>query len=181
MVSYRLWCSRISIFALTIGNGIADHAKETETGVDSVYNYVTKYAQKKFEKIPVYSVLDVRFDMASTGVDGYHVQPKKHADGGIFDTPHYGVFAEAGPEAFIPLDRSAHSVSIWEEAGRQLGVGNNVTNQTDSSRLMIQYAPVYQMADTSQKSELEKVSSEDYERFVSFMNRYERDRSRLAF
>lgn len=164
-----------------IGDGIADHAKETETGIDSVYNYVTKYAQKKFEKIPVYSVLDISFDMASVGTEGYNVRPKKHADGGIFDTPHYGVFAEAGPEAFIPLDRSAHSVSIWEEAGRQLGVGDHVTNNTDSSRVVIQYSPVYQMADTSRRNELERVSSEDYERFVSFMNRYERDRSRLAF
>ena len=60
-------------------------------------------------------------------------------------------------------------------------MGDHVTNNTDSSRVVIQYSPVYQMADTSRRNELERVSSEDYERFVSFMNRYERDRSRLAF
>jgi len=45
-----------------------------------------------------------------------------HALGGIFDTPHYGVFAEAGPEAFIPLDGSDNAKMIWKEAGERLGL-----------------------------------------------------------
>lgn len=45
----------------------------------------------------------------------------EHALGGIFDTPHYGVFAEAGPEAFIPIDGSDNAISIWEETGNLLG------------------------------------------------------------
>lgn len=45
-----------------------------------------------------------------------------HAAGGIFDTPHYGVFAEEGPEAFIPLDGSDNAKSIWQETGERLGV-----------------------------------------------------------
>ena len=163
-----------------IGNGIAAHAEETEAGIDSVYNYVTEYAQKKFEKIPVYSVLDVRFDMASTGVDGYSVRPKKHAEGGIFDTPHYGVFAESGPEAFIPIDGSDRSLSIWEEAGRQLGVGNRVINNSDSD-VKIVYSPIYQLAENSDTNSIEQAARDDYDRFVSFMSRYQRDRSRLSF
>ena len=45
-----------------------------------------------------------------------------HAEGGIFDTPHYGVFAEAGPEAFIPIDGSDNAKEIWQETGIRLGV-----------------------------------------------------------
>lgn len=45
-----------------------------------------------------------------------------HAEGGIFDTPHYGVFAEDGPEAFIPIDGSDNAIGIWEETGHRLGV-----------------------------------------------------------
>lgn len=45
-----------------------------------------------------------------------------HAAGGIFDTPHYGVLAEAGPEAYIPLDGSDSAKAIWQEAGEILGM-----------------------------------------------------------
>lgn len=45
-----------------------------------------------------------------------------HAAGGIFDTPHYGVLAEAGPEAYIPLDGSDNAKAIWQEAGEILGM-----------------------------------------------------------
>lgn len=45
-----------------------------------------------------------------------------HAEGGIFDTPHYGVFAEAGPEAFIPIDGSDNAKAIWQETGIRLGL-----------------------------------------------------------
>lgn len=45
-----------------------------------------------------------------------------HADGGIFDEPHYGVFAEEGPESFIPINGSENSKAIWRETGRQLGM-----------------------------------------------------------
>jgi hypothetical protein len=49
----------------------------------------------------------------------------KHAEGGIFDTPHYGLFAEDGPEAFIPLDGSSNAISIWQQAGQMLGLGTS--------------------------------------------------------
>ena len=45
-----------------------------------------------------------------------------HADGGIFNQPHFGVLAEAGPEAYIPLDGSENAKSIWREAGMRLGL-----------------------------------------------------------
>jgi TP901 family phage tail tape measure protein len=45
-----------------------------------------------------------------------------HATGGIFDEPHYGVFAEAGPEAFIPIDGSDNAKEIWRETGERLGM-----------------------------------------------------------
>ena len=44
-----------------------------------------------------------------------------HADGGIFDEPHLGLVAEAGPEAAIPLDGSDRSLGLWEQAGAALG------------------------------------------------------------
>ena len=45
-----------------------------------------------------------------------------HATGGIFDEPHLGMVAEAGPEAIIPLDGSGNAMELWQEAGKRLGV-----------------------------------------------------------
>ncbi|MBO8136805.1 MAG: phage tail tape measure protein [Desulfotomaculum sp.] len=46
-----------------------------------------------------------------------------HATGGIFNSPHIGMVAEAGPEAIIPLDGSPRSMSLWEKTGELIGAG----------------------------------------------------------
>ena len=47
-----------------------------------------------------------------------------HADGGIFNKEHIARFAEKGkPEAVIPLSNRSRGLSVWEQAGRALGVG----------------------------------------------------------
>ena len=48
----------------------------------------------------------------------------KHAWGGIMNAPHYGVVAEDGPEAIIPLSssKSDRALDLWMQAGRYLGV-----------------------------------------------------------
>lgn len=47
-----------------------------------------------------------------------------HAVGGILTRPHYGLVAEAGPEAIIPLSARmrARALALYEETGRHLGV-----------------------------------------------------------
>ena len=56
-----------------------------------------------------------------------HVHVAMHALGGIFSTPHLGMVAEAGPEAVIPLNRSARSRMLYAQAGRSLGVAGDPT------------------------------------------------------
>lgn len=53
-----------------------------------------------------------------------HVHVAMHALGGIFNRPHLGVVAEAGPEAIIPLNGSRRSMGLYAQAGRALGVGS---------------------------------------------------------
>lgn len=52
-----------------------------------------------------------------------------HAAGGIFEEPHYGLVAEAGPEAIIPLDGSDNAFSLWQEAGERLGAFDDVAGE----------------------------------------------------
>lgn len=60
----------------------------------------------------------ITFDGGGSGSTTVHA----HALGGIFDTPHFGVFAEAGPEAYIPIDGSENAKAIWKETGELLGM-----------------------------------------------------------
>lgn len=53
------------------------------------------------------------------------VSASLHALGGIFDEPHLGIVAEAGPESIIPLDGSDRSLSLFEQTGEILGVLNS--------------------------------------------------------
>lgn len=53
------------------------------------------------------------------------VSASLHALGGIFDEPHLGIVAEAGPESIIPLDGSDRSLSLFEQTGEMLGVLNS--------------------------------------------------------
>lgn len=65
------------------------------------------------------------------------VSASLHALGGIFDEPHLGIVAEAGPESIIPLDGSDRSLSLFEQTGEMLGVwknddGNNIAAPTQT-------------------------------------------------
>lgn len=51
-----------------------------------------------------------------------HVHVAMHALGGIFNRPHMGVVAEAGPEAIIPLNKSRRSRVLYQQAGRAMGM-----------------------------------------------------------
>lgn len=48
----------------------------------------------------------------------------KHAWGGIMNAPHYGLVAEDGPEAIIPLSpsKNGRALDLWMQTGRYLGV-----------------------------------------------------------
>jgi hypothetical protein len=51
--------------------------------------------------------------------------PVPNAVGGIFSRPHVGMLAEAGPEAYIPLNGSTRSESIWRTTGEKLGLSSS--------------------------------------------------------
>lgn len=70
-----------------------------------------------------------------------------HAVGGLFDRPHLGLVAEAGPEAVIPLSSRMRErgISLWQQAGQYLDVGSRlsriaepVTSRLQGSAMMQQ-------------------------------------------
>jgi TP901 family phage tail tape measure protein len=98
-----------------------------------------------------------------------------HASGGIFSTPHIGLVAEAGtPEAVIPLNNSARSQSLWEQAGEIMGRGGD-------TGFTITFAPVYQISGNASSSDVERISRDSYEEFERNMDRWYKDKRRLSF
>ncbi|MBR0257619.1 MAG: hypothetical protein IJQ58_07770, partial [Synergistaceae bacterium] len=49
-----------------------------------------------------------------------------HAEGGIFSQPHFGVVAEDGREAIIPLEDFSRGSALWLQAGQELGLLGNL-------------------------------------------------------
>lgn len=161
----------------SLAQGIADKKKEIEPGIDELYNHVKSYAQSKFRS-PIDVSVNIKPSYTSTGT-GATVE--KHAEGGIFDQPHFGLLAEAGPEAYVPLDKSKRSVSIWQQAGQALGVlGGGGGAQPQQAAQPITYSPTYQIYGADEQT-VRKATRDDQERFEMMMARYLRDQQRLAF
>lgn len=128
---------------------------------------------------------------------------KKHANGGIFSTPHIGMVAEAGyDEAIIPIDGSANAYNLLGQTAQMLGVnvGQEVSlgslarqillldsassashNQAKSDQpMVIQYSPSITIEGDADKETVESVLSDEYEKFKRYMKQWEKDGGRLS-
>lgn len=107
-----------------------------------------------------------------------------HADGGIFTIPHIAAFAEKGPEAAIPIDGSDNAINLWERTGQLLGMGSVLDDLSlgGGSGASIEYKPtlIFQ-GGTPDQSDIEAALDSSYEKFEAMMDRYTRERRRVAF
>lgn len=110
----------------SVAAGISNNTATIESSIDESYRLTYQYLKEQFSEFNIDSVINVNFRTNTTGTEVVapyaNPQPVKHALGGIFDQPHFGLFAEEGPEAFIPIDKSERSASIWVETGQALGL-----------------------------------------------------------
>ncbi len=121
--------------------------------------------------------------------------PGGHAEGGIFDIPHIAWFAEDGPEAVVPLDGSANAFSIWEEAGRILGVpemtdfgslnkrieGVATSQSSSQNGGTVTFSPVYNLYGNAGREDAMEAARMSFEEFEAYWERYEEKRNRVRF
>lgn len=115
------------------------------------------------------------FDMGTTNLNMTMRKIQGHAAGGIFTEPHIAWFAEKGPEAVVPLDRSARAKSIWMRAGEALGIsfsgGPNIT-----------YAPVYNIYGSNEvEQQVRRAAKSAEEDFEKRFKAYLRQERRLSY
>lgn len=173
---------------------IDNNANIVDDAIIRLSNEAENTLQSRFGKMQVYGTVDFNMDVGSVTTrqsstsNPHGVVVNGHAEGGIFDTPHFGVFAEDGKEAFIPLDGSEHAVSIWRQAGEELGVIENHVQPSknagsimeDNTSNQIIYSPTIQIYGGDERTYRNAID-EDYERFAQFMRRFQKDKERLAF
>lgn len=125
-----------------------------------------------------------------------------HAEGGIFTRPHLAWFAEDGPEAAIPINRSAEAIELWKQTGELLGMseqpdsfssladtffqrnaqdGQMQQREEAGSSFSITYSPVQNFYGNTDKEgviEAERISREE---FKVCMEEYIRENQRVNF
>jgi phage tail tape measure protein, TP901 family len=116
---------------------------------------------------------------------GSNIKVYQNAEGGIWNKPILTTFAEKGPEAAIPLDRSNRAISLWEQAGAYLGMnhridGVDLRNAGDATR--IEYKPTLQFyGDAPSKKDLTEALSISQSEFNKLADNYNKLRRRVAF
>lgn len=130
-----------------------------------------------------------------------------HADGGIFDKEHIAWVAEEGPESIIPLNGSKNAVDLWYKTGQLIGMfekpenkfayskndtferlfqnfseknySNENNYENDSSSIV--YNPVINFyGGAPSKTDLNKANQLSMSEFEKLMNKYRKNKSRLA-
>lgn len=130
---------------------------------------------------------------------------KKHANGGIFSTPHIGMVAEAGyEEAIIPIDGSANAYNLLNQTAQMLGVSvgadsglsalasqilvlnneggasSSPAGNQSSQPVVVQYSPNITIEGNADKETIESVLNDEYEKFKRYMKQWEKDGGRLS-
>ena len=72
---------------------------------------------------PIQAVVNFVKTGSSEAADAAAEEAGESAEGGVFTRPYLTWVAEAGyPEVIVPTKKSAHAVSLWQTAGRMLGI-----------------------------------------------------------
>ena len=168
-----------------LGNSIYANRGAAAGEIRGLYAYVSNQVRTVFGR-PITATANVNLNVQSKITSGGSTMRQDaynsvlesmgiefHAAGGIFQTPHMGMVAEAGPEAIIPLNGSRRSRDLWEKAGEAIG--------GSSETVTIQFAPVYNLSGGVSREEVRRVSTESFEEFKRNMERWAKDNRRLRF
>lgn len=172
---------------------------DIERAVRETYNALNRYSQNILgQGIDIDIPLNINITANASGnvnIPGTHAPYPTyaaHAEGGIFNTPHFALFAEAGPEAVIPINNTQNAYNIWRQTGELMGMKNElelsdaavtmIDNESSNviSSPQITYAPTLQFyggtPDKDDIAEAEKLSQEEFE---AMLEKYYKDKGRV--
>lgn len=157
---------------------------ESETikpAVEGMYAWSQQALDEYFSKgFTIDTDVDIRFN---PGMRFPYINHR--ANGGLATKPELTWFAENGPEMAIPMDGSRNAVSLWEKAGRLLGMGSvldryNISDE--GSRAEITYSPTLQFyGDAPSRQDLEDAMEISQDKFDRMMDKYFKTHGRVSF
>lgn len=116
---------------------------------------------------------------------GWELPINHRATGGLATRPELTWFAENGPEMAIPIDGSRNAISLWERAGRLLGMSSvldGIDLNGGSGGPSIEYSPTLQFyGDAPSRGDLEDALRVSQDEFESLMERYFKTHGRVSF
>ena len=105
--------------------------------------------------------------------------PKPRAHGGLVTEPEIAWIGEAGDsEMVIPINRSARSAALWQQAGQMLSDTGNRGAAVGGS---VVYAPNITIQGNADESAVRTALARGYDEFKSYMAQYRKDELRLSY
>lgn len=115
-----------------------------------------------------------------------------YANGDIITKPTVATFAENGPEAAIPLNKSPRAISLWKKAGQILGMDSKIDNflqepknsseTLNNNSSVITFSPVLNFnGGTPSQSDISNAMKLSQDEFESMMNKYIKNNGRVSF
>lgn len=187
-----------SFFEKAGGKFVNDGEKSVKKSNQKLMNFTEKYLQKWYvgKAFNIEATVDINLkprvaELPTIPQKGYtipggpYVKIYQNAEGGIWNSPILTTFAEKGPEAAIPLNRSKRAISLWEQAGEYLGMNHRIDGVDLSSAgdtTKIEYKPTLQFyGDSPSKKDITEALSISQSEFNKLADKYNKLRRRVAF
>lgn len=173
------------------------------TQVSNARSLFNNFLGTKFEA-PFSVAAKIKASVSNTG--GAAVKPAHNAKGSIITKPTLSYFAEDGPEAAIPLDGSERSKMLWKQAGELLGMYQKRDTQTtlalkaekmlnaddtqqpakskdvqERGSAVITYSPNIIIKGNASKEDVIEANTIAQEKFEQMIEKYFRNKARVAF
>ena len=181
----------------------AAKAETVQLAVDEVYAYSDEYLQEVMSQgfqatadveIALNPILRGSMSLllggnlgnAAKAAGGFNsLEIDRNADGGIIRNRELSWLAEKGPEAVIPLDGSRNAISLWETAGRLMGMENTFDSLDlggGSGEIKVEYSPVLNFYGAAPgREDLTEALEISQEKFDRMIDMYFKTRSRVSF
>ena len=193
----------------TLARAIDKNKNTVDDAIDGLWGHTDQTLRARFEKdftvdanvrfhtdimYPTYKSIGATAADKKATVGG--MVTDGHAKGGIFTEPHVAWFAEAGPEAAIPLDGSQNAINLWRETGNILGVESMESPRVGLSALAYEInneAPVSAGAqisfqpemnfygDSPNRKDVEDAFDSAFDKFSAMMQQWIHEQGRTSF
>lgn len=180
-----------------LADAITDNQNKIDTAVQNSHIATQRIINETFGKGKLKIPIDISPNVRSTPYSQEYIKQnvkEGHAEGGIFDQPHVAWFAENGPEAAIPLDRSANAISLWLKTGELLGMdgltggsepllaGVENASYMGAPEVNISYSPqLYFSESTASREKIEEIMESEQDKFNRMMNQWAKENLRFSF